>query len=265
MAYSVDITPNLLSVQYVNGADATLLVSKNVCRFRLQASTMEALWILADELQRRLCAQYGSTVQFTVPDPLPLADYYNVIDTHVAVRKELIEAQEALSRAAQMFRAVQKRLLFLFRERNPAPVGMMDVLLEESYANLQRCADGVSRAKPRQKQAAAMMSSCSRLILLQLFIKCQETFKDPKMRHLLESIFTCAINDDDGVSWEELTDASLAHILQSCGGGDRAVAGKGGATTLPDAICGSRDCDRLKKRISALFDELLSGSQISIS
>ncbi|ESL08707.1 hypothetical protein TRSC58_03587 [Trypanosoma rangeli SC58] len=264
MSYSVDITPNLLSIQYVNGADATLLVSKNVCRFRLQASTMEAIWILADELQRRLCAHYGSAVQFTVPDPLPLEEYYGVIDTHLAVRKELVEAQEALTRAAQMFRTVQKRLLLLFRERNPAPAGMMEVLLEESYANLQKCAEGVARATPRLKQAAAMLSSCSRLIVMQLLIKCQDTFKDPKMKDVLVSIFTCAIDNDGGVSWEELTDTSLGHILQSSEGGGLAAAGMGSAATSHDPICSKRDGDRLKKRISALFDRLLGGMPISI-
>ncbi|EAN94101.1 Bardet-Biedl syndrome 9 protein [Trypanosoma cruzi] len=257
MAYSVDITANMLSIQYVNGEDATVLASKNACRFRFQASTMEALWILAEELHRRLSAYYDFKIQFSLQDPIPLESYYNVIDTHLAVRNEMIEAKEALSRAAQMFCAVQKRLLLLFRERNPTPVGMVDVLLEESYAEIQRCADCVSVAKPRQKQAAAMLSCCSRLILMQLFIKCQETFKNPDMISLLESIFTCAIDEDADVSWEELTDATLGHILQLS-------KVEGDLTAAHGPVPLKVISDRLKKRISTLFDRMVDGSQIGL-
>ncbi|EKF33214.1 hypothetical protein MOQ_002925 [Trypanosoma cruzi marinkellei] len=255
MAYSVDIAANMLSIRYVNGEDATVLASKNACRFRFQASTMEALWILADELYRRLRAYYEFKIEFSLQDPIPLESYYNVIDTYLAVRKEMIEAKEALSRAAQMFCAVQKRLLLLFRERNPTPVGMVGVLLEESYAELQRCADCVNVANPRQKQAAAMLSCCSRLILMQLLIKAHEKFKNKEMISLLESIFTCTIEEDADVSWEEQTDATLGHILQfyEVGGDPTAAHGP-----VPLKVIS----DRLKKRISVLFDRIIDGSQI---
>ncbi|KEG07352.1 Bardet-Biedl syndrome 9 [Trypanosoma grayi] len=263
MASSSDITANIMSVQYVNGADATLLVSKNASRFRLQASTMEALWLLADELQQRLYTYYGSDVQLSIPDSLPLENYYRVIDTHLAVRKELLEAQEALSQAAQMFRAVQKRLLVAFREHNPAPVGMMDVLFDESFNNLQKCADAVGHAMPRQKQAAAMLCCCSRLIVLQLFIKSRETLKNPDDIRLIESIFTCPIAADTEVSWEEVTDAALGHLLASV---DRTSAFTSSpAPESKNSASMSLNGGRLKKRIGSFFDRILGGSQVTFS
>ncbi|KAH9578651.1 PTHB1 [Trypanosoma melophagium] len=260
MAHSPDITDNILTIVYVNGADATILVSKNASRFRLQALTMEALWLLSDELKRRLYDYYGPEVQLSVPDPIPLENYYRVIETHLSVRKEMAEAQEALSNAAQMFRVVQKRLLELFRERNPAPVGTMDVLLEESYGNLQKCADTVTYTMPRLRQACAMLSCCSRLVVLMLVIKCQETLKKQEDIHLLESIFTCDIKSDNDIGWEEVTDALLERLL----------VGSLNQTTIStssgnEQLSVNFDGGRLKKRIGALFEKILTGSLVTFS
>ncbi|ORC88367.1 Bardet-Biedl syndrome 9 [Trypanosoma theileri] len=260
MTYSSHISENIFTVVYTNGADATILVSKNASRFRLQASTMEALWLLADELRRRLYDYYGPEVKLSVPDPIPLENYYRVIETHIDVRKEMTEAQEALSKAAQMFRVIQKRLLELFRERNPAPVGTMDVLLEESYNNLQKCTDTVTSTMLRLRQACAMLCCCSRLVVLMLVIKCQETLKKKDDIRLLESIFTCEINSDNDVGWEEITDTLLERLLQ--GSLNRTVKSTSSGN---DQLAVNLDGGRLKKRIGTLFEKILTGSLVTFS
>jgi Bardet-Biedl syndrome 9 protein len=49
---------NVLSFQYFSGHDVTILVSKNAGRYRLQAGSFEALWLIADELCRRLTTYF---------------------------------------------------------------------------------------------------------------------------------------------------------------------------------------------------------------
>lgn len=41
-----------MSIRYVNGDTATVLVSKQGGRYRLQSDTFEAMWLLASELVR---------------------------------------------------------------------------------------------------------------------------------------------------------------------------------------------------------------------
>jgi hypothetical protein len=49
---------NVLSFQYPTGADATMLVSKNAGRYRLQSDCFEAMGLVLSELCRRLEAYY---------------------------------------------------------------------------------------------------------------------------------------------------------------------------------------------------------------
>ena len=42
------------------GLDASVLVSKSAGRYRVQSSSLEGIWLLADELVRRLYAHFNS-------------------------------------------------------------------------------------------------------------------------------------------------------------------------------------------------------------
>ena len=59
-------------------------------RYRVQSSSLDALWIVAEELVRRLEDHFGTgeegepgSVSYT--EPLPLADFYACIDDHFEV------------------------------------------------------------------------------------------------------------------------------------------------------------------------------------
>lgn len=259
-AQSEHISSNLLAIQYVNGAHAVLFVSRNAGRFRLQASTMEALWLFTFELHARLLTFYDSEVQFTFPNPIPLDDYFRVIDEHVETRKQLNTAKNTLAQASQMFFAVQKRLLALFRTNSSTSVALTSTLLGACYGNLQRCTDTVCRLVLQRKKAAASLCCCSRLVVMDLLIKCQKTLTDPEDIHLIESIFTCSIDADDELDWEESTDAALGRLV---------VGNKGSCDFIPadlsanDGMFVEPNVERLRKRITEFFDKLLSGALTS--
>ena len=94
---------NMLSFQYLNGADAAILVSKSAGRYRIQSGSLEALWLVSSELVRRLQEHFASSEKpgkagagggkesedpFTIlyQEPLPLADFFGCIDDHFEVR-----------------------------------------------------------------------------------------------------------------------------------------------------------------------------------
>jgi hypothetical protein len=108
-----------LSVRYQCGLDATVLVSKNSGRLRVQSSSFEGLWLFADELVRRLTTfhlqrgQQGSEEEpyaVLYAEPLPLQEYFELIDEHLGCRIALAALYDELTMRAQQFRVVEKRL-----------------------------------------------------------------------------------------------------------------------------------------------------------
>ncbi|CAC9524347.1 conserved hypothetical protein [Leishmania infantum JPCM5] len=207
------VTGNVLSLHYLNGADATVLVSKNAARFKLQGSTMEGLWLLAAELTRRLrlCCGGAAALKLEVADDLPVPDFLAVVDTHWAIRREMVAASAALDDAAALFRAVEKRLLARFRDRSPADATALGVLFQEGYKLLRERADAVTRAKTRMRQASAMLNCCAQLFWFCLKIK--SPLLAPEDAETLSTLFRCSVADDNDGGWEEVTEAVLAKVL----------------------------------------------------
>lgn len=102
---------NSLSFQYYNGAEATVLASKTGGRYRVQSGSLEALWIISQELVRRMQDHFGEDVDMaggsvapaagglTEPfalkyaEPLPLGDFFQCIDDHFECRLELAKVR----------------------------------------------------------------------------------------------------------------------------------------------------------------------------
>jgi Bardet-Biedl syndrome 9 protein len=53
---------SVISFKYNNGQDATILVSKNAGRYRIQSSTsFEAMWLITQDLTERLTSRFAGT------------------------------------------------------------------------------------------------------------------------------------------------------------------------------------------------------------
>ena len=139
---------NVLTFQYFNGEDATILVSKSAGRYRVQSGNLQALWMVSSDLVQRLTDYYATgegkdadteqdePFQIAYQEPLPLADFFACIDDHFRCRKALSEAEATLNDRAHQFRLIQKRLLVRFKERNPSPLANLDMLLHGTYNQL---------------------------------------------------------------------------------------------------------------------------------
>ncbi len=145
---------------YAEQTDCTVLVSKKAGRYRLQSNQLDVMWILTSALIQRLHQHYASDAGSGADGPfamsfneeLPMAPYFDLIDAHFALRVQLVEHKSALEALAHQFRAVQKRLLARFKDKNPAPLKQLDFLLEETYVRggfLFSCRATVRFAGPR--------------------------------------------------------------------------------------------------------------------
>ena len=141
----------------------SILVSKNAGRYRLQSDSLPALFLIADDLERRLNARLalpGAVVPasssssssgvggrlVTCEDAYPLTEYFALIRSHWEARRLLAEQLAQLNDRAHQFRTVQKRLLVRFKDRNPSPLGGLDALMRESYDALLALSKSASAA-----------------------------------------------------------------------------------------------------------------------
>ena len=82
---------SVLSFKYLSGHDATILVSKNAGRYRIQSSSsFESMWLITQEILERLALHFRGgadkeAFKISFTEDLPLQDYFRVIDAHFAV------------------------------------------------------------------------------------------------------------------------------------------------------------------------------------
>ena len=282
-AMSPDVSANLVSFQYMNGVEVSVIGSKNAGKYRIQSTHFDGLWLLTTELVRRLRGYHrkegGEEFLVDFTDALPVPQYFETIDAHFEARKQLAGAHERLANRAQQFRAVQKRLLVRFRERNAAPLASLNLLFEETYRQVLEGCEITDAALSRLEQSSAALACATHLMLLLIRAKNHTTMTMEDfdaLRHYLSPVVqpatatampAAAINNTtDGPAaapipscgWEETTLANMTHLLRttlSKSGKEQAM------TALPPLIMPS-DTIKLKKSINTVLDRICRGGSV---
>mmetsp|Transcript_25283 Transcript_25283/g.64255 ORF Transcript_25283/g.64255 Transcript_25283/m.64255 type:complete len:826 (-) Transcript_25283:98-2575(-) len=247
---------SVLSLQLASGHDVTVLLSKNAGRYRIQSGSFEPMWQVAHELQQRLRkALPGVNVSFN--EPLPLQEYFELIDVHFAARQELAETQAALEQRAQQFRVVQKRLLVRFKDKNPAPLANLDLLLGGTYEQLMELGSKGEAAKKALALATTSLA-CGTQLINQLIALRFELDEDNAAE--LRSHLSPQVHDFSEQGWEERTDAALALALRTSLGKAAAKDAAGASLALPP-LAMPIDVSKLKKHITVVCDRLSKGGR----
>ncbi|KAL6763407.1 PTHB1 N-terminus-domain-containing protein [Haematococcus lacustris] len=257
---------NVLTFQYPTGMTATILVSKNAARFRLQSDALEALWLVLSELVRRLREYYQAVeaspgteavegpLVVTADEPLPLEDVMEVIDAHFAARQRVRELRRQLEERAVALRSIQKRLLMRFKDKAPAPLNQLDYLMEETYSGLMELGGLLDTAQGQVKQQAGKLSAAVQLLLLLASFKFGLQAGELAV---LRSALAPEVSDGEDVGWEEATEASLTQLLRSC----LARNAKEAAVPLP-ALAPAKDTSKLKKHLALVLERLSRGQRM---
>lgn len=295
---------SVISFRYWNGMDVTILLSKANGRYRLQGSTMEAVtlvaYVLADRLstfwestkgpgtialQNQINDQlrsYGTlppelqaaqnqlasnfTISFT--ETIPQTELFEAIDQHLQYRQAFLTAYSALNDRTHEYRLITKRLLVRFKDRTPAPLHYLDVLLERSHSLVLEATENVLHYQELIGQATVTLASRIRLFLLLLQYA---TRMDNTSMDILRAYLNPDITDTLEYGWEESTDSALTYLLRygmrvnginpknnsnndgTAGGG----SGNGQEFTGPPS-----DSNKLRKHLTILVDRLLKGATI---
>jgi Bardet-Biedl syndrome 9 protein len=255
---------NLLSVQYVSGTEATVMVHKNAQKFELKASEFASLWLLTQELNLRLTEYFETHEQgqaqddpfiITYQDSLPLHDYFALMDEHFNYRKQLEELRADLADRTQQYRVIQKRLLVRFKDRNPSPLNHLDQLLAVTFEQTVQLTEAIDDVERLLRQVSCHLAAATELVLLLIkfrFELDEENFRVLRL-HLSPEIF-----DTIDQGWEEQVDASLIHLLRTS-----LARNAKDRSALPPPMKVPQDTFKLKKRITNVVDRLANGGRIA--
>eukprot|EP00658_Telonema_sp_P-2_P004199 TRINITY_DN11578_c0_g2_i1.p1 TRINITY_DN11578_c0_g2~~TRINITY_DN11578_c0_g2_i1.p1 ORF type:complete len:700 (-),score=174.65 TRINITY_DN11578_c0_g2_i1:246-2345(-) len=249
------MAPNMVGFQYSNGEDVKLIASKNAGRYRVQADSFSAMAHVTADLVHRLEQHcIGRGIEFSFQEALPTKQYFELIEQHHAARTTLAATREVLAEAASQFRALQKRLLVRFKERNPSSLDNLDGLLSQTYDQLLELGSQVEHQQPALEELASRLAAATRLFVLLLRFRFQ---LDDSNYNCLLCHFSpdCVDNLDQG--WEERVSASLLYLLRT----SLAKQGKGtrdGSAMVHDAGL-LQDVSKLKKHITTVVDRLGKG------
>ncbi|XP_008111044.1 protein PTHB1 isoform X3 [Anolis carolinensis] len=253
---------NALGFQLLAGSRVTLLASKTSQRYRIQSDYLEDLWLITKELTLRLeehfrkqnCKDFACSFS----GPIPLQEYFEIIDHHFELRLNAAKYEQLLSERAIQFRAIERRLLARFKDKTPAPLQHLDTLLEGTYRQVIALADAAEENQTNMFQAFTKLKSATQLVIL-LISLWQKLSADQVA--ILEAAFLPLTQDAQELGWEESVDAAVSHLLKTC----LSKSSKDHALTLSNQLCIPKDTNRLKKHITVLYDRLAKGGHMSLN
>ncbi len=194
--------PAVAVFKYHNGSEFGVLLGKSGGKYRVQCARFEGLWFALDLLLHRLssigdCILIPLTllvVEIRCEDSLPIAEIHRAMDEYDQA-KDRMHAQELdLEKLSGLYRAIQKRLLLRFKDKNPAPLNNLDLLLSTTYQKVLALASDIDRS---QKDFATTcfrlaLSIQTLLLLTKIQSKCDEETYEAVRGYLgLEQMYCC--------------------------------------------------------------------------
>jgi Bardet-Biedl syndrome 9 protein len=263
------------------GEDITVLVSKKTGRYRIQGGAYHAFGVLMGELVGRLQSHYQE-IQHTTPigeggdeglvlnfeEDLPLGEYFPLLEAHHTQRQVVSTLHSSLTSLSQQFRAVQKRLLVRYKDKNPTPLLSFDVLLKESHQAIQALSLQLDGEQKALSDLSSKLAAASHHLVLLLSLKHR---LDRKNTEALRQVFHLGGGEDrvlggavmdveGGSGWEERLDAGLVHVLRFVL--TKTAKGEGDMSGVVVEVM--KDVGRLKKHLLMLMERLGKGMRLVV-
>lgn len=251
---------NVMTIIYhATGIDVTILVSKKSGRYRLQSGSFEALSLVTRVLTAKMEHHFkddkgGEPFTVSFKELLPLHDYFVLIDKHHEKRKKMDELRKVLEDRAHQFRVVQKRLLVRFKDKNPTPLSQLDVLFNDTYNSLLKLGEQMKNTEDDLKDATTHLVCATQLMVFLIRFKYgldEENFA------VLRQYLSSTVTDSLDQGWEEVTDASMTHLL-------RTVLAKNArdSATVAQPLKPLEDTTKFKRHIQIVCDRLQKGLRL---
>ncbi|OCT76065.1 protein PTHB1 isoform X1 [Xenopus laevis] len=253
---------SVVGFQLLAGQKVTLLASKTSQRYRIQSEQFEDLWLITREFilrfQDYFLKQGIKDFTCSFSGPVPLQEYFELIDQHFELRLNGEKYEALLSERAVQFRAIQRLLLTRFKDKTPTPLQNLDTLLDGTYRQVIGIADAAEELQRNLFRAFTRLKSATQLVILLIGLW-QKLNKEQIA--ILEGTFLPLLKDGQELGWEESVDAALSHLLRTC----LSKSSKEQALNLTSHLSIPKDTSRLKKHITLLCERMSKGGRLSLS
>ena len=253
--------PTCIGIEYINGVKATILTSKTSNRYRVQCETYAGLWLITNELITKIKKSKADVIISLQDQPI-LAEYHNIIDKHFHLRQGRNEIRLLLEHRSHQYRAVQRQILTMFKDKAPTSLKCFDTLLEGTHTQIMALADAHKENDAMLLEVSCELSSATLLIIL--LLKIWKGLSDEE-----EAILTAAFAVRRSYSiasvpgWQEIVDVAIFSILKtylSLNNRDSSMSSTMQQYTAVIDI--PEDTNKLKKHISILVDRIAKGGRI---
>lgn len=207
---------NVLSLEFPTGDVCVIVTSKNGTRARVQSSNVQAMWLVLKEFRRRLEVYFAHSTEplsIGVAEEIPLQAVYDAIDEHFKLRTRKQELENKLEQRAHQLRAVQKRLLVRYKDKNPSSLEHLMTLLQGTHTQLCDLDDQLRECKNQLAHARRALACTLQLALQVAYLRYD--LSEDEARVLRAHLSPHVADSDDGQGWEELTEQATSHLLRS--------------------------------------------------
>ncbi|XP_066154098.1 protein PTHB1 [Euwallacea fornicatus] len=201
---------NALGFKGASGNSGTVLLAKSTEKFRLQSDSLTILSVLVELLACRLRSS-AIDCKISLASQLPTTEIFNYANDHFATKQKVKDLQSHLSQLNAQFRLIQKRLIAKYRAKNPISLKSLELLLNDTYADILDVADKLENEIENLSKAQTNLS-CSLHLVRQLI---HFLDVDQEVVSLADSTFSSKVYDLDVQSWEDVMDASLCYLLRA--------------------------------------------------
>ena len=182
------------------------------------------------------------------------------IDKHFAYRSEIKALNKTLADRTYQLRIIQKKLLNRFKDKNPSALNNLDFLLQHTYAQVIEAASQIEVLKSDQAIVGVALSNA--IVSNNLILRTLCGLGDEQFEILCQFLSPTINESQSDIGWEELTQASTAHLLRTC----LSRKEKGSNPTNPNQtqIEPLENTDKLKRQIAAVCERIKNGGVLSI-
>ncbi|CAG9537293.1 unnamed protein product [Cercopithifilaria johnstoni] len=148
---------------YLSGTVVSIYVSQKCKRYRIQAESLNFIYLFADELIVRIQEKQPEA---KLNCTLPLDQILHEIDVYVEHEKRKLEEEKELERFCTLLRNVQAAILIKLRGERPTEVDHMNTLLNYTYQQILCCVDRLEQLNEALRSATLSLSTALNLIHL---------------------------------------------------------------------------------------------------
>jgi Bardet-Biedl syndrome 9 protein len=253
---------NIIAAQFYGHNHMNVLVQaakSGANRYRIQSDSYDSLWLVAQEFVSRLQSHFSKQsqdVSIVYKESLPMDDYRLLIDKHLELRQKTEGYKEMIEKYSVQFRAIQKRLLIKFKDKNPTSLDNMDALLEATYRQIVSLSDNYLNTYRELSLLSNSLNCMSRLFVLLMSLAFH---LNKESVQVLESIMSIQVNDTSELGWEEIVNAGMANLLRNA---LSKSSSKDASQQVVSQLKMPNDSSRLEKQFKSLVSKFESGANL---